>query len=125
MGIFSRRRAGTEDGSEDGTEPDYRFTLANERTFLAYLRTALALDAGGLAVVQFLTGLATPQARRATGAFLAVSGLVAAVAGYRRWRANQRAMRLGRPLPPSSVPLTLAVVVALASAIAILFAVTG
>ena len=29
-------------------EPDYRFTLANERTYLAYLRTSLACYAGGL-----------------------------------------------------------------------------
>ena len=33
---------------EEGEEPDYRFTLANERTFLAWLRTALALIAGGV-----------------------------------------------------------------------------
>ena len=33
-----------------GTEPDPRFTLANERTFLAWIRTALALIAGGVAL---------------------------------------------------------------------------
>lgn len=40
--------------AEPGTEPDYRFTLANERTFLAWIRTALALIAGGVAVAQLL-----------------------------------------------------------------------
>ena len=33
--------------ADDGEEPDYRFTLANERTFLAWVRTALGLLAGG------------------------------------------------------------------------------
>ena len=37
-----------------GEEPDYRFTLANERTFLAWIRTALALIAGGVALVQLV-----------------------------------------------------------------------
>jgi putative membrane protein len=36
----------------EGTEPDYRFTLANERTFLAWIRTALALLAGGVLLHQ-------------------------------------------------------------------------
>jgi putative membrane protein len=39
-----------------GEEPDYRFTLANERTFLAWIRTSLALLAGGVAVVQLVPG---------------------------------------------------------------------
>ena len=46
-----RRRSAVTDV---GTDPDPRFTLANERTFLAWNRTALALIAGGLAVAQFL-----------------------------------------------------------------------
>ncbi|MGH8869598.1 MAG: DUF202 domain-containing protein [Actinomycetes bacterium] len=113
------------DGLEPGQEPDYRFSLANERTFLAYLRTALALDAAGLATVQFLTDVATPETRRVAGAALTAAGLVAAVAGYRRWRANQEAMRHGRALPPSSVPLTLAAAVAVASAVALVLALAG
>ncbi len=38
----------------DGSEPDARFTFANERTFLAWSRTALALVVAGLAVIQLL-----------------------------------------------------------------------
>jgi uncharacterized membrane protein YidH (DUF202 family) len=37
---------------EVGQHPDYRFTLANERIFLAWIRTSLALVAGGIAVVR-------------------------------------------------------------------------
>ena len=36
-----------------GKTPDYRFTLANERTFLAWIRTALALMAGAVAHAPF------------------------------------------------------------------------
>lgn len=118
-----RRRPPHEE--DPGREPDYRFSLANERTFLAYLRTALALDAGALAIVQFLTDVGTEEARRVAGALLSLTGLVAAVAGYRRWRVNQDAMRRGEALPASSVPLTLAVAVALASAVALLLTTTG
>ena len=32
----------------DGQEPDPRFSLANERTFLAWIRTALALAAAAI-----------------------------------------------------------------------------
>ena len=42
---------------EEGVTPDYRFSLANERTFLAWLRTGLALVGGGFAVDQFLPRL--------------------------------------------------------------------
>ena len=87
--------------SED-VEPDYRFTLANERTFLAYIRTALALDGAGLAVVQFLTAIGTHHERRIFGVLLIIAGLLAAVLGYRRWERVQAAMRRSAPLPKSS-----------------------
>ena len=47
-----------EDPRRVGRDPDYRFTLANERTFLAWIRTALALSAGGLASISLLDGFA-------------------------------------------------------------------
>ncbi|ACY98287.1 MULTISPECIES: YidH family protein [Thermomonospora] len=97
-------------------EPDYRFSLANERTFLAYMRTALAVDVGGLAVVQLLPDVATAAWRRGVAVALALLGLVLAVAGYRRWSQNQRAMRRGEPLPESWLMPMLATAAALASA---------
>ncbi|MHA6793840.1 YidH family protein [Pseudonocardia bannensis] len=88
----------------NGREPDYRFTLANERTFLAWLRTALALDAAGLAVAHLLPELVVPGAREAVALALVLLGAVVAVSGYRRWRAYQRAMRRDEPLPPTRLP---------------------
>jgi putative membrane protein len=94
---------------EVGEDPDYRFTLANERTFLAWVRTALALNAGGLAVVELVSPLAIPAGREAIGVGLVALGTVVALSSYRRWQANEIAMRTGAPLPISRMPAVLAV----------------
>lgn len=114
-----RRRAGFD---EAGEEPDYRFSLANERTFLAYVRTAFALDAGGLALVQFLDAVGSGPLRKTAGLILIALGLVVALAGYWRWRVNQIAMRRGEPLPKSPLGAVLAGVVAVVSVLAMLLA---
>lgn len=93
---------------EVGQDPDYRFTLANERTFLAWVRTALALNAGGLAVIELLPRFTVAWAREAIGVGLVVMGTLIAVTSYRRWEANERAMRAGETLPVSRMPLLLA-----------------
>jgi putative membrane protein len=104
-----------------GDDPDYRFTLANERTFLAWIRTALALSAGGLAAVTVLDDF-TGEEFLGIG-LLALSFATAATA-YRRWALNERAMRLDQPLPPSRLPLLMALGVALVAIIAaVLFAI--
>jgi putative membrane protein len=97
----------------DGTEPDPRYTFANERTFLAWSRTALALVVAGLGVVQLLPPFpGVPWGRHVLGVPLIVFGAVVAVAAYREWVRNQRAMRLGLPLARSVMPLLLAAVIA-------------
>ncbi|WP_410572022.1 YidH family protein [Amycolatopsis sp. cmx-4-61] len=88
-----------------GTEPDYRFTLANERTFLAWLRTALGLFAGGVAVHQLVPSPAAASTVLA-GLCVALSAVLAATA-YPRWRRVQIAMRAGEPLPRSWMILVL------------------
>lgn len=96
----------------EGTEPDPRYTFANERTFLAWSRTALALVVAGLGVVQLLPPFPrVPWGRHVVGVPLIVFGAVVAVAAYREWAASQRAMRLGQPLPKSVMPWLLATVV--------------
>jgi putative membrane protein len=102
----------------DGTEPDPRYTFANERTFLAWSRTALALVVAGLGVVQLLPPFpGVPWGRHVLGVPLIVFGAVVAVTAYREWTRNQRAMRLGLPLARSVMPLLLAAVIATMAAI--------
>ena len=96
-----------------GETPDYRFSLANERTFLAWIRTGLALIAGGLACAQFLPPLPIKHLREAIAVALLVLGAVVAVRAVDHWARTERAMRLGRDLPASRFPAVLAVVVAL------------
>lgn len=116
--LASTTGAGTQGAGRIGKEPDYRFTLANERTFLAYTRTALGLDVAGLAASEFLT-----QSVEQLRLGLAVAAIVLAVAvaslGYLRWEQVNRAMRMEAPLPPIRVPLVLSVGIIVLSAVAI------
>ncbi|MBG6224949.1 putative membrane protein [Arthrobacter sp. CAN_A2] len=84
-----------------GTEPDPRFTLANERTFLAWIRTALALLAGGVAVEAFTTDTFASPVRTGLAVVLLLLAMVLAVAAGLRWLAVERAMRRQAPLPLS------------------------
>jgi putative membrane protein len=101
-----------------GTTPDYRFSLANERTFLAWLRTALALVGGGLAVAQFLPG---HRLRVVIAVSLFALGALVAIRAIDHWARSERAMRLGEALPPSRFPGILSLIVAV-GAIALLVA---
>jgi putative membrane protein len=93
----------------DEEEPDYRFTLANERTFLAWIRTALALIAGGVAVVQLAPTFGIPEGRHALGVLLTAGGALLAALAVRRWQRVQAAMRRGADLPPARLPLLLGI----------------
>jgi inner membrane protein YidH len=106
-------------------EPDYRFTLANERTFLAWNRTALALVAGGLALTHLLPDGDPSPAQRAAGLALVVlcAGLV--VASYRRWQDNDRAIRSEEPLPATRLPLLTAVTIAVTALAAVALSVVA
>lgn len=97
----------------DPEPADYRFLLANERTFLAYVRTALALQIGGLGVLQFLTE-GNQGVRQTLGLVLILVGSAVGGIGYRRFRSNEAAIRAGEELASSVVPavVTVAVVVA-------------
>ena len=107
-------------GSED-QHPDYRFTLANERTVLAWLRTGLALVAGGVAVVTYAPDLGVRWGSAAVALGLVLAGLFTAVAGYRRWRANEIAIAAGRPLPANwLLPVIAAALAAVVVVVAVL-----
>ena len=96
----------------EGAEPDPRFTLANERTFLAWIRTALALLACGVALEAVALPL-QPQLRFAASVLLIVLGLVTPVQAWFAWSRDERAMRLGRPLGAPALMVPLAVGTAL------------
>jgi putative membrane protein len=105
--------------ADDGTEPDPRFTFANERTFLAWSRTALALVVAGLGVVQLLPPFpGVPWGRHVLGVPLIVFGAVVAVVAYAEWVKSQRALRRGEPLPRSIMPRLLTVVITAMAVIA-------
>jgi len=114
-------------GTGDGAEPDPRFTFANERTFLAWSRTALALVVAGLGVVQLLPPFpGVPWGRHVLGVPLIVFGAVVAVVAHGEWVKSQRAMRHGRPLPRSVMPrLLAAVITAIAAAAAVVVLVSA
>jgi putative membrane protein len=95
-----------------GEMPDYRFSLANERTFLAWIRTGLALIAGGLACAQFLRPLPIAHLREAIAVALLVLGGLVALRAVHHWSRTERAMRLKQDLPRSRFPAVLALVVA-------------
>src|SRR6476660_1225061 len=104
-----RRWFDTEEVRQVGRTPDYRFSLANERTFLAWIRTGLALLGGGLAVAQFLPA---SLLRTALAVALIVLGGAVAVRAVDHWSRTERAMRLDEDLPPSRFPALLALVIA-------------
>jgi putative membrane protein len=107
---------------ETDSEPDARFTFANERTFLAWHRTALALVVAGLAIAQFLPPFpGVPIGRHLLAVPLIVLGGVLSTASYVEWTRHQRALRRGEPMGTSMLPRILAVAITVLSAAAAAF----
>lgn len=106
-------------------EPDYRFTLANERTFLSWMRTSLGLLAGGLAVRELVGQFEVRGVRTGLSVIALGLSLLLSVSSYRRWQQVQLSMRrdepLRRPLAAPILAFGIAVVSA-AAALLILFA---
>ena len=96
-----------QDVFDDGQEPDARLSLANERTFLAWVRTSLALLAGAIAVHTPALDLDEWVKVTASLCLLAAAGL-AVGQSWVRWRATERAIRTGEPLPGFGGPVMLA-----------------
>lgn len=111
--------------AEEGThEPDARFVLANERTFLAWSRTSLALLVAGAAIGQVVDRIgALPSV--AIGGLLAAMGVGAALQGLRRWRRVESALRDDRPPPRAEGVAYLAHSLAIVAAITTVALVSG
>lgn len=91
---------------QGGIEPDPRFTLANERTFLAWIRTSLALIAGGIAVEAFMADLFTLELRKSMAVLLLGLGLILGAGSFFRWLKVETSMRQKKALPlPLIAPL--------------------
>lgn len=84
---------------EQGEDPDPRFSFANERTFLAWIRTALALLAAGIGLEAFAPPLAVPGLRQVLAALLVLSGVATSALAFRRWLRAEEALRERRSLP--------------------------
>jgi putative membrane protein len=91
--------------------PDVQFQLANERTYLAWLRTALALVASGVAAARLLSGQTLRWAWEVVGILLILAGVFTAALARRRWRAMDAAIREGGPLPAPGIAVMIAVVI--------------
>ena len=102
-----------------GEEPDARFSLANERTFLAWNRTALALIAGGVALEALGLDL-HPGLRLASSLILIAAGLIVPVLAWFEWGRTERALRAASPLPGSAASIALAVTIVLVGALVLL-----
>lgn len=87
-----------------GSDPDYRFTLANERTFLAWVRTGLALLAGAVALASLVHDFGPRSLRVSITVFLLILSLTVTVGAYVRWDRTERALREKRSLPTDPLP---------------------
>jgi putative membrane protein len=101
----------------EGDEPDVRFSFANERTFLAWNRTGLALVGAGLVAAQVLD-LTSRAAVAVIALALIALGALIAFTSFWEWEWNERSLRLGEPLPRSFLPRVLALGVGLIAVIA-------
>ncbi|RRQ29460.1 DUF202 domain-containing protein [Rhodococcus sp. Eu-32] len=84
---------------DPSTRPDERFTLASERTFLAWMRTSLGLMAGGIAIVHLVPDFSTGWVRTGLGLVLILMAASAAMVGLRRWLQVRKALEEGAPMP--------------------------
>ncbi|AXK88673.1 putative membrane protein [Nocardia farcinica] len=97
-----------------GTEPDARFSLANERTYLAWIRTSLALMAAGVALYVFDVGRGS-TAGAVAAALLVGCSVVLPIQAWAAWARTERSLREGAPLPAPHLAAPLAVAVVAAS----------
>lgn len=94
----------TQPNDDESLELDYRFTLANERTFLAWLRTGLAFLAAAVALAQLVPDFGAAVWHETLAILLVVLSIAASLGGTWRWRVIERAMRAGGPLPRFRLP---------------------
>lgn len=108
----------------DGQEPDPRFTLANERTFLAWIRTSLGLVAGAVALEAFAGDEIPEVIRTPLACILLVLAAILAMVAFRRWVRIEVSMRHKRPLPVPQASILLVLGIAI-GAVVLIVAILG
>lgn len=103
-----------------GGHIDPRFVFANERTFLAWIRTSLALITAGLAVTQFFRPLTIPGASVAIGITLIGAGALLSFSSYHEWHRDETLMRRGETIPEARFPRYLAITIGLVAVAAVI-----
>ncbi|AIJ09800.1 MULTISPECIES: YidH family protein [Edwardsiella] len=106
---------------KEGERPDYRFSLANERTFLAWIRTSLALLASAIALDQLILHYNLPLKWSILALSLAMMGAVISIFSWLRWRDNEIAMRHSRPLKLMNGMPILSIYISIASVLIIFY----
>lgn len=97
---------------EEGQEPDYRFTLANERTFLAWVRTGLGFFVGAIATDQLNQHLRKDSNLDLIFYFFILISSFCIINGYLRWKRNERSMRNNKPIKYGNINMTLSILTA-------------
>ena len=118
MLTIARGQCQTSGVTGNGVDP--RYSLANERTFLAWIRTSLGLLAGAAGLLAI--DLSWPElAVQGLASLLAVVAGISACLAWARWRKVEDAITHDRPMPGSRAHVILAVTVgAVAMAVVIL-----
>lgn len=119
-----RRRPLTERVLKGGEDPDPRFTLANERTFLAWIRTSLAFLAGGIAIEAFAGDIFDVVVRKFLAIVLLLLGMLLSAGAAFRWLGVERSMRHKAPLPLPLIAPLVAVGGAIASGVLVVVVLT-
>ncbi|MFE3292601.1 YidH family protein [Rhodococcus sp. NPDC059234] len=107
------------------SRPDERFTLASERTFLAWMRTSLGFLAGGIAMVHLVPEFSTSWVRTLLGTVMILLAVAAPIVGLRRWVQVRHALERGAPMPEERELWVFAVVVAAVAGFAAVVTVIG
>jgi putative membrane protein len=103
----------------DAENSDPRYSLANERTFLAWVRTSLAFVAFGIAIPAVMRDVWSLTAIKVWAAALLLAAAGLAAGATIRWRRVERAVRRGEPVPASYLAPVLLAVVLLAIGVAV------
>lgn len=102
-----------------GSEPDPRFSLANERTLLSWIRTSTGFAAGGGGVLLVRQLIGQWALLISVGAFSLSLAIVTGAVW--RWARMERALRLERPLPAPMLAGGVAVGLAIGAGLGLLF----